>query len=65
MGVYKRGPVYWISYSYNNKQYRESAGTSDRAQAQALLKKRKDEIFAKRLEKPSPIAKEESGDLFA
>jgi hypothetical protein len=30
MGVYKRGDIYWISYSYQGEQYRESTGTDNK-----------------------------------
>ena len=59
MGVYMPPGTsrWWISYSYKGTQHRESSGTSNHVQAERLLQKRKDEIFAKRLEEPSPIAK--------
>ena len=45
MGVYKRGDSgkWWVSYSVGGKLYREAGGT--KAQATALLAKRKAEIF--------------------
>ena len=55
MGVYKRGAVYWISYSYKSKQYRESAHTSKKEEAEELLAARKAEIRKKKLSGPSPI----------
>jgi integrase len=38
--IFKRGPVYWIAYSYRNKEYRESSGSESESQARKLLKKR-------------------------
>lgn len=39
-GVYRRGRVYWIRYNVNGDQQRESAHTSDKAEARRLLDKR-------------------------
>jgi integrase len=44
-GVFKRGTVYWIRYSVGGKQVRESARTSRKEEATALLRKRQTEIF--------------------
>jgi integrase len=38
--VFKRGTVYWIAYSYRNKEYRESSGSESESQARKLLEKR-------------------------
>ncbi|HEU4370949.1 MAG TPA: site-specific integrase [Methylomirabilota bacterium] len=38
--VYKRGPVYWIRYHHRGREYRESARSTDRADALRLLKQR-------------------------
>ncbi len=38
--IFKRGSVYWIAYSYRNKEYRESSGSENEASARKLLKKR-------------------------
>src|ERR1700722_3072121 len=38
--IFKRGSVYWIAYSYRNKEYRESSGSESESQARKLLKKR-------------------------
>lgn len=44
-GVFKRGKVYWIRYSVAGQQFRESARTTRKAEAEALLYKRQSEIF--------------------
>jgi integrase len=44
-GVYKRGAIYWIAYKAVNRVVRESTGTSDRKLAEAVLAKRKTEVF--------------------
>jgi integrase len=49
MGVYKRGDIYWISYSYQGKQYRESTGTDNKHFARDVLAKRQVEIREQRL----------------
>jgi hypothetical protein len=49
MGIYKRGDIYWISYSYQGKQYRESTGTDNKYFARDLLAKRQVEIREQRL----------------
>lgn len=38
--IFKRGSVYWIAYSYRNKEYRESSGSESESQARKLLKRR-------------------------
>ena len=38
--IFKRGSVYWIAYSYRNKEYRESSASESESQARKLLKKR-------------------------
>src|ERR671922_241187 len=49
MGHYKRGDIYWVSYSYQGKQYRESTGTDNKHFARDLLAKRQVEIREQRL----------------
>jgi integrase len=49
MGLYKRGDVWWICYSYQGKQYRETTGTDDKQFAKDLLAKRQVEIREQRL----------------
>ena len=39
-GIYKRGSVYWVRYRHRGKQYRESACSTERADAMRLLKQR-------------------------
>jgi integrase len=43
--VYKRGRKWWIQYSVEGRQYRESAKTSRREQAETLLRERQREIW--------------------
>lgn len=38
--IFKRGSVYWVAYSYRNKEYRESSQSESESQARKLLKKR-------------------------
>lgn len=42
--IFKRGSVYWIAYSYRNKEYRESSQAENEAQARKLLKRRIGEV---------------------
>lgn len=44
--IFKRGPVYWIAYSYRGKEYRESARTETESQARKKLKQRIGETSA-------------------
>lgn len=39
MGLYKRDKVWWMTFIYQGKQFRESTGTSDRRLAEAILAK--------------------------
>ena len=39
-GVYKRGPVYRIRYHHSGREHRESARSTERADATRLLKRR-------------------------
>lgn len=43
---FKRGPVYWIAYSYRGKEHRESSRSDSESQARKLLKKRIGETSA-------------------
>jgi len=43
-GIYKRGPVLWITYTTDGRKHRESTGTSDLKTAEKILAKRKIEI---------------------
>ncbi len=36
MGLYKRGPTWWISFSYNGRQIRQSTETDDRKLAEKI-----------------------------
>lgn len=44
MGIFKRGPVWWMRFSYQGKQIRESTETDDRKLAQRIFDKTKGEI---------------------
>lgn len=44
MGLYKRGPVWWMSFNYQGKQFRKSTETEDRKLAQRIFDKLKGEI---------------------
>src|SRR5216683_100235 len=44
-GIYKRGKIYWIAYKTVNRLIRESTGTGDRKLAEAVLAKRRSEVF--------------------
>jgi integrase len=44
-GLYKRGQIYWMAYKAASGVIRESTGTSDRRRAEAVLAKRRTEVF--------------------
>lgn len=44
MGLFKRGPVWWMSFSHNGQQYRLSTETEDRKLAQRIFDKLKGDI---------------------
>lgn len=44
-GLYKRGDIYWIAYKAVGRVIRESTGTPDRKLAEAVLSKRRAEVF--------------------
>ena len=52
MGVYrpKDRKVWWVSYTYQGQQVRESTGTPSKKRAEQLLTKRKAEIFEDRFD---------------
>ena len=47
--VYKRGPVWWIRYHRRGREYRESARSTERADARAFLKQRLGDLRQGRL----------------
>jgi integrase len=47
-GIYKRGNTYWITYSWQRRQYFESSHSSDIHDAEALLLRKKAELVAGR-----------------
>ena len=44
-GVYKRGKIYWINYRWQGHQYFESSHSADIRDAEALLGRKKAELF--------------------
>lgn len=42
--IYKRGNIYWISYSYRGERHRESSGSTRKKDAKALLRQRTKEM---------------------
>ncbi len=44
MGLYKRGSVWWMRFTYQGKQYRQPTETEDKKLAQRILDKVKGEI---------------------
>ena len=48
-GIYKRGKIYWIAYTWQGRQYFESTHSSDIHDADTLLLKRKTELIAGRV----------------
>ena len=42
--VFRRGQIFWISYSHNGTKHRESSGSTKRPVAVALLKRRFEEL---------------------
>ncbi len=53
-GVYQRGGVWWVRYSYRGAKKRETSGSTNRADAVRLLKKRLAEMGQGRLVGPDP-----------
>jgi integrase len=47
-GIYKRGDIYWITYTWQGRQYFESSHSSDMHDAEALLLRRRLELDAGR-----------------
>ncbi len=48
-GIYKRGDIYWITYTWQGRQYFESSHSSDMHDAEALLLRRRSELDAGRV----------------
>ena len=53
--IFKRGPDYWIAYSYRNNEYRESSGSKNEASARKLLDKRIGEAATGKLTRYSAV----------
>src|ERR1700677_1096003 len=65
-GIYKRAKIYYISFGYKGKRFREPAGPSFQL-AQNLLVKRKSEVienFNKRVKDAVPINFSAFADLY-
>jgi hypothetical protein len=54
-GIYKRGKIYWITYTWHSRQYYESSHSHDIHDAETLLRRRKTELDAGR--KPMRVSK--------
>ena len=39
MGLYRRGPTWWISFTYNGRQVRQSTETDDKKMAEKIYRK--------------------------
>ena len=53
MALYKRGPVWWMSFTYNGEQHRRSTETEDQKLARRIFDKLKGQIAeGKWFEKP-------------
>lgn len=61
-GVYQRGQVWWLYYSFRGKPVRESSGSTDRKDAVKLLKRRMGEMGKGQLHGPD-MEKTTFGDL--
>ena len=53
--VYKRGRIYWVRYHHRGREYRESARSTERADAVRLLRQRVTDLAQGR---PSPVDEE-------
>ncbi len=54
MGLYKRGTVWWMSFTHQGQQHRRSTETEDKKLAQRIFDKLKGEIAeGKWFEKPA------------
>src|SRR5688572_16160830 len=42
--IYLRGPLWWVGYSHRGHEYRESSGSTKRADASKLLRRRLGEL---------------------
>ena len=51
MGIFKRGNIWWIRYSYKGKIQRESSESTNKTVAKQLLSIRKAEIAQGKLQK--------------
>ena len=52
-GIYRRGGVLWIRYSFRGQKFRESSGSTDEAKALQLLKRRIKEMGRARFVGPA------------
>lgn len=54
MGLYRRGSVWWMSFTHNGEQFRRSTETEDRKLAQRIFDKLKGDIAEGRWFEPDP-----------
>ena len=63
MGLYKRGDVWWLTYTVAGKQVRESSKSENKRLAEAILAKRKAGILEGRWSMRQTDAKQGPGKL--
>ena len=63
MGLYKRGSVWWMRFTYQGKQHRQSTETEDKKVAQRILDKVKGEIAEGKWFEKLPGASKETARL--
>jgi len=57
MSLYRRGSIWWIELTSHGRRIRESAGTTDKKQAQEYHERRKGEIWRQvKLGEPPPVS---------
>ena len=65
MGVYKRGRIWWLSYSMDGRQIHESSGSRSRRDAKNALDTRRAEIVQGTLQRRFRVAGKAQGITFA
>jgi integrase len=63
MGLYKRGSVWWMSFSHNGRQFRRSTETEDRKLAIRIFDKLKGELAEGKWFEKVPVQKHTFGEL--
>lgn len=51
-GLYQRGPIWWVHYSFEGKAYRESSRSTERADAETLLKEKLGKVLSGQFQGP-------------